>query len=43
MGKMNWFGEFVHPAMNYTAIGPIIRLFINLGRTRGWKNPRTSA
>jgi hypothetical protein len=34
---------FTHLAMNYTTKGPITRFFTNLGRTRGWKNPRMSA
>jgi hypothetical protein len=34
---------FTYPTMNYTVRGPIKRFFTNLGRTKGWKNPRISA
>jgi hypothetical protein len=42
-GLNELFGECVHLVMDYAMRGPITRLFTNLGRIGGWKNPRTSA
>ncbi len=43
MGYTNQLEKLVHPKVNCAMRSPIIRFFMNLGRTRGWKNPRTSA
>jgi hypothetical protein len=40
---MSQFGGPVHPTMDCTMRGLVTRFFTNMGRTRGWKNPRTSA
>jgi hypothetical protein len=42
MGETSRFWEPIHPVMDYTAKGPIIRFFMNLGKIGVWKNLRIS-